>query len=421
MFALADCNNFYASCERVFNPALEGVPVVVLSNNDGCVIARSAEAKALGIKMGEPEFKCRDRLRQGRVEVFSSNYALYGDMSSRVMATLTGVVPEIEVYSIDEAFLDMSGFGRFDLASYAREIRRTVRRHTGIPISIGIGSTKTLAKVANRMAKKNPASGGVVVLSSPEDIAAALRAMPVEDVWGIGRKWSCRLQERGVLTAADFAAASPSWVRMKMHVVGARVQAELRGESCLPLELVRPVKQSICTSRSFGRSVVLLEELHQAVATFSGRCAVKLRAEGQLASMVTVFIGSSPFAGEGERCWMSRTATLRAPSMDSLVILKTAAAMLEGLFRDGFEYRKAGVMLSGMVPQDQPGTTMLLFEEEPDEDRAVRLMRVMDEVNRRYGKSSIRLAAEDMNAWRPVQQRLSPRCSTQWDEILEVR
>ncbi|HCD36805.1 Y-family DNA polymerase [Chlorobium phaeovibrioides] len=421
MFALADCNNFYASCERVFNPALEGVPVVVLSNNDGCVIARSAEAKALGIQMGEPEFKCRERLRRGGVEVFSSNYALYGDMSSRVMTTLTGLVPEIEVYSIDEAFLDMSGFGRFDLPSYAEEMRRTVRRHTGIPISIGIGPTKTLAKVANRMAKKNPASGGVVVLSSPEDIAAALRAMPVEDVWGIGRKWSRRLQERGIMTAGDFAAASASWVRMQMHVVGARVQAELQGASCLPLELVRPVKQSICTSRSFGRSVVLLEELHQAVATFSGRCAVKLRAEGQLASMVTVFIGSSPFAGEGGRCWLSRTAALGAPSMDSSVILKTAAGMLEGLFREGIEYRKAGVMLSGMVSRNQPETTMSLFEERADEDRGTRLMAVMDEVNRRYGKSSIRLAAEDMNAWRPVQQRLSPRCSTQWDEILTVR
>jgi len=231
--------------------------------------------------MGEPEFKCRDRLRQGGVEVFSSNYALYGDMSSRMMATLAEMAPEIEVYSIDEAFLDMSGFGRFDLAAYATEMRRTVRRHTGIPISIGIGATKTLAKVASRMAKKNPASGGVVVLSSPEEIAAALGATPVEDVWGIGRKWSRRLQEWGILTASDFAAAPVSWVRMQMHVVGVRVQAELKGESCLPLELVRPVKQSICTSRSFGRSVVLLEELYQAVATFSGRSAVKLRLKGK--------------------------------------------------------------------------------------------------------------------------------------------
>ena len=305
MFALVDCNNFYASCERAFNPALRQHPVVVLSNNDGCIIARSEEAKALGIQMGTPEFKCRDLLKKHHIAVFSSNYALYGDMSSRVMTTLAALTPEIEVYSIDEAFLDMSTFNRFDLTDYARQIRRTVHHNTGIPVSVGIAPTKTLAKIANRIAKKNPDYQGVCVLKSHTEIHSALQRTKVEDIWGIGRQWSKLLQANRIETAADMAAAPAAWIRKHLHIVGARIQAELQGKSCLPMELIRPAKQSICTSRSFGRNVTTLPELQQAVATFAAKCAVKLRKEDSLASMLTVFIATSPFDESGNRYFLN--------------------------------------------------------------------------------------------------------------------
>ena len=244
MFALVDCNNFYASCERAFNPALRLRPVVVLSNNDGCIIARSEEAKALGIKMGTPEFKCRDLLKNHNVSVFSSNYALYGDLSSRVMRLLGKLAPEIEVYSIDEAFLDMSSFTRFDLTDYAQHIRKTLRLHTGIPVCVGIAPTKTLAKIANRIAKKNPEYHGVCVLKSHEEIYSALERTKVEDIWGIGWQWSRLLQAKRIVTAADLAVASPVWIQKHLHIVGARIQAELQGKSCLPMELVRTAKQA---------------------------------------------------------------------------------------------------------------------------------------------------------------------------------
>jgi DNA polymerase V len=422
MFALVDCNNFYASCERVFNPALRLRPVVVLSNNDGCIIARSEEAKALGIQMGTPEFKCRPLLKQHTVAVFSSNYALYGDMSSRVMMTLAALAPEIEVYSIDEAFLDMTSFARFDLTDYGRLIRRTVRQHTGIPVCVGMAPTKTLAKIANRLAKKNPYYKGVCVLRSTAAIQAALERTKVEDIWGIGRQWSKVLQAKRIESAADLAAAPAAWVRKHLHIVGARIQAELLGKSCLPMELVRPAKQSICTSRSFGRSVTLHEELQQAVATFAGKCAVKLRKENSQASLLTVFIATSPFDESCKRYWGTRTASLPCPTSDSIAILQAAQKMLDGIFRAGMSYKKAGVIVSGIVPQATCSTTLSLFAEEapaaPERDN--RIMQVMDAINKRYGSGAVRLAAENSESWKPHQERLSARYTTQWDDIIEV-
>ena len=423
MFALVDCNNFYASCERTFRPELRLRPVVVLSNNDGCIIARSEEAKALGIQMGTPEFKCRPLLRQHNVAVFSSNYALYGDMSSRVMATLAALAPEIEVYSIDEAFLDMSSFSRFDLPDYARQMRKTVRLHTGIPVCVGIAPTKTLAKIANRLAKKNPHYQGVCVLATAAEIQAALLRTKVEDIWGIGRQWSKLLQAKRIESAADLAAASAAWVRKHLHIVGARIQAELQGTSCLPMELVRPAKQSICTSRSFGRNVSTLAEMQQAVATFAGKCAVKLRKEDSLASMLTVFIATSPFDESGNRYWGTRTAALRHPTQDSIAILRAAETMLAGIFRDGKVYKKAGVMVSGIVPRASCSTTLSLFAEEapaPNE-RDGKIMQVMDSINLRYGGGAVRLAAENSESWKPHQERLSSRYTTRWSDIIEVR
>ena len=423
MFALVDCNNFYASCERTFRPELRLRPVVVLSNNDGCIIARSEEAKALGIKMGTPEFKCRDLLKKHNVSVFSSNYALYGDMSSRVMWLLGKLAPEIEVYSIDEAFLDMSSFTRFDLKDYAGHIRKTVRQHTGIPVCVGIAPTKTLAKIANRIAKKNPEYHGVCVLKSHEEIFNALERTKVEDIWGIGRQWSKLLQAKRIETAADFAVASPAWIRKHLHIVGARIQSELQGTSCLEMELVRPAKQSICTSRSFGRSVSTLVELQQAVATFAGKCAVKLRQENALASMLTVFIATSPFDESGNRYWGTRTAALPYPTQDSIIILRAAETILAGIFQDGMVYKKAGVIVSGLVPRASCSTTLSLFpEEEPvANERDASLMQVMDAINQRYGRGAVHLASENSESWKPTQEHLSPCRTTSWNDIIEVK
>jgi len=423
MFALVDCNNFYVSCERVFNPSLNGRPVVVLSNNDGCIIARSNEAKALGIAMGTPEFRCRKLLKQNNVAVFSSNYPLYGDMSSRVMLTLAEFTPAIEVYSIDESFLDLSGFNRFDLKDYCQDIRKTVGRFTGIPVSIGIGPTKTLAKIANRFAKKYSGFEGVCILQKKEDIRAALSQTAVEDIWGIGRQWSRLLQVGRILSAEQFASTSPVWVRRHLHVTGARIQAELNGHSCLPLEEVRPVKQSICTSRSFGRSVNSEPELEQAVATFSGRCARKLRKEGLCASLITVFAGTSPFDPAAQRYWGSRTAALTVPSQDSITLGKAARAVLASVYQPDYGYRKAGVMVSGMVPADQAGGKELSLFDEQDtlqDDKARKLMKAMDALNEQYGQGTVYLASENADAWKPHQEWLSPCYTTRWSDIIEV-
>ncbi|TCD47162.1 Y-family DNA polymerase [Chlorobium sp. N1] len=419
MFALADCNNFYVSCERVFNPALAGRPVVVLSNNDGCVIARSEESKALGIAMGTPLFRCREEIRQHGVAVFSSNYALYGDMSSRVMNTLSSMAPELEIYSIDEAFFDFSGFRRIGLREHALLMRRTVLRHTGIPVSIGIGRTKTLAKIAATAAKRDPESGGVVLLETEAEEGRQLLRLPVEKVWGIGGPSAMKLASAGIRTAADLADAPSSSVRRLLHVTGARVQAELRGRSCLPLELVRPMKQSICTSRSFGCGVTELEALRTAVATFASRAALKLRREGATASLLTVFLSTGAFAQEDLRRSASRTAAIPEPLDDAMSLAALASRLLDTLYEPGHPYRKAGVLLGGLAPKNPPGETLELFTGEGGERREA-VMQVMEGVNRRYGSGSLRLASEDSRSWAPLSRHVSSRYTTSWDELLQV-
>ncbi|WP_238974560.1 Y-family DNA polymerase [Pelodictyon luteolum] len=419
MFALADCNNFYVSCERVFNPMLCGRPVVVLSNNDGCVIARSEESKALGIAMGTPLFRCRDVIGRHGVAVFSSNYPLYGDMSSRVMNTLGAMAPEQERYSIDEAFFDLSGFRRFGLREHAALMRRTVLKHTGIPVSIGIAHTKTLAKLAAKAAKKDPSCGGVLMLEGADRVRRALASTHLEDVWGIGRQWSLKLALQGIQTAADFAGMPPALVRRLLGVTGAKVQAELQGHRCLPLELVRPMKQTICTSRSFGRNVFSVEELQEAVASFASRAASKLRREGSTASLLTVFISTSPFAASALRREASRTVSLPRAADDAMTLVTAASRVLEAIYQGGHPYRKAGVLLGAIAPKNPPGESFLLFGDE-GEGRAEALQQVMEQVNLRYGNGSIRLAAEDSRAWEPLCRHISPRYTTSWEEILRV-
>jgi len=290
IFALADCNNFYASCERVFDPKLEGRPIVVLSNNDGCVVARSDEAKALGIKLGTPEFEIRDLLTAHQVRIFSSNYVLYGDMSERVMETLQEFTPKIEVYSIDEAFLDFSGFAGRDLTEYARKIRTTVKQWTGLPVSLGVATTKTLAKVANRLAKKSPTADGVVNFLGVTDLDAILAGIDVADVWGIGRNYTKMLKANNIASALDLRNADDRWIRRRMGVVGLRTVLELRGTSCYPLEHNPPAKQSIGVSRSFGNPIQTLEEMKQAVAMHVARAGEKLREQKLAAQVMTVFM-----------------------------------------------------------------------------------------------------------------------------------
>ncbi|EAT59381.1 Y-family DNA polymerase [Chlorobium ferrooxidans] len=425
MFALIDCNNFYVSCERLFNPGLRGRPVVVLSNNDGCFISRSEEAKAIGLGMGEPAFKCRELLQQHRVALYSANFPLYGDLSARVMRTLADFAPDIEIYSIDECFLDLSGFGRFDLDRYARQIRQTVEKHTGIPVSIGIGATKTLAKAASRMAKKNASLGGVSLLRTDAGIRDALSGMAVEHIWGIGRRYGALLHRHRIHTALDFAAAPAPWVRRNLHITGARVQEELNGRSCLPLELVRPPKQSICTSRSFGTPVIAKEELQHAVVHFASKCAFKLRREESRASLVTVFACTSPFAPKEKRYWGTETLSLPAPSNDTLLLLKAATLALERLYRRGYEYKKAGVILSGIGSVSEPQqTTLSLFDTDPlpeKQGRAASLMEALDALNFRYGPGTLRLASDCSSGWKQRQEKLSPAYTTRWSDIIEVK
>jgi DNA polymerase V len=290
LFALIDCNNFYVSCERLFQPMLHGKPVVVLSNNDGCVIARSDEAKALGIPMGLPAFKLADLVKAHTIEVYSSNYTLYGDLSARVMTTLTQWTPEVEVYSIDEAFLQFSPLPPDALTAYGQSMRATIQQWTGIPVSIGIGPTKTLAKLANRLAKRSPEANGAVILTSPLEVEATLAQTPIEDIWGIGPGYARRLKVHEITTALQLRNMTDRWVRQELGIVGLRLVWELRGISCLPLALCPPPKQSLMVSRSFGRPITMLTEMREAVATYMTRAAEKLRRHHVAAGVLTVFL-----------------------------------------------------------------------------------------------------------------------------------
>lgn len=417
MFALVDCNNFYASCERVFQPALEGRPIVVLSNNDGCVVARSAEAKALGIPMGKPWFKVAPAVRGAGVVVFSSNYALYGEFSRRVMQTLTQFSPRLEVYSIDECFLDVGGH-RGDLMALGQAIARTVRRWTGIPVSVGIAPTKTLAKVANRLAKKGQAGQGPVChwgeLAAPRE---ALAALAVEDIWGIAARWGGRLRQAGVATALALAEADPSWLRRLGGVVLERIGRELAGCSCLPLELVPPAKKQIMVSRSFGERLTSLTDLQGAVAAFAARAGVKLRRERLRAQAMTVFVQTSPFADAEPWYANGVTLVLERPTQDSGRLIQYAQEGLMRIFRPGLRYQKAGVLLMDLTPA---GTEqgLLFATQAPDSPATVRLMTCVDTLNRAPARRVVCHARELVSTrWQMRQQRKSVNRPTDWAHL----
>ena len=413
VIALADCNNFYVSCERVFRPSLKNRPVIVLSNNDGCAVARSNEAKALGIPMGAPYHQIKKCCERNGVVVFSSNYELYGDMSRRVTSVLSRFVPELEIYSIDESFLNLSGM-EFPLL-LSQRIRKTVGRWTGIPISIGIGETKTLAKLANRLAKKKKA-GCFEVRAGQEDI---LSKVPIGDIWGIGRRLSIRLQRVGLDNALRFVNAPSSLIRSIGGVTLERTRCELAGISCLEMEQVPQPRKNTCSSRSFGRMVEDLNELEEAVANYAVRATRKIRSEGSLASAIQVFISTNRFREDHEQYANSRTLSFDEPTDDPIRVVKNAKSLLRSIYRKGYVYKKAGVLLIDLISKCTRQT--LLFEEY-GKPRRSEFVNAVEEVAARYGESGAFLAAQGINKkWSMRREMRTPRYTTHWDDLPSVK
>ncbi len=415
-FALVDCNNFYASCERVFEPRLIGRPIVVLSNNDGCVVARSQEAKALGIRMGVPFFQVRDVVKKHRIVVRSSNYALYGDMSERVMSILSASAPCYEIYSIDECFLDLSRLEVPNLGEWCRDLRQKVRLWTGIVVSIGVGKTKTLSKIANKIAKDTPDADGVCIIA-PKTSEAALKATPIGDVWGIGRRWSKMLGARGMHSALDFSRAQDGWVRQRMGVVGLRIVYELRGIPCHDLEMTPPAKQTACCSRTFARAVSDKRQVKDAVLSHAQRVAEKIRIAGQVCRVIQVYIRTDKHDDKTVPYSAGALETLVTPTADSRIIVAAALKIFERIWRDGMPYRKAGVLLFGLSPETEVMPS--LFAGRPNDGNP--LMHAVDRVNGRFGRGAVGFGLSTKIAkWQMRQDRLSPSYTTRWADIPRV-
>jgi len=415
--ALVDCNNFYASCERLFQPELRGHPVVVLSNNDGCVIARSHEAKALGIGMGDPWHLSKAKFAKHGVIVRSSNYTLYGDLSARVMTVLRNFTPNLEVYSIDEAFLSLAGFNdRLD--AHARLLRGTVLQWTGIPVSVGIAPTKTLAKVANRTAKKNPSSDGVCNILHPDDQCRALDALQLTDLWGVAGRMALRLQDLGITTPLQLREADPSMVRGRLGVVMERMALELRGIPCHGLIELNPVNKSILASRSFGRAVTERYELEQAVSSHVERAAEKLRRQNLCTSVLSVFVRTNPFKPQERQYSASHAVTLPVATADTSVLLEAAALAVNRLWRNGYRYKKAGVELFEICAADCVQRDLWTA---PDPPRRKKLMASIDKLNAEHGRGTVRFAASGMaQEWKLRCEQRSQRFTTAWSELLRV-
>ena len=385
--ALIDCNSFYVSCERLFNPKIRKKPVVVLSNNDGCIISRSTEAKALGIKMGEPYFKAKDIIIKNKVEVFSSNYSLYGDLSRRVMRTLKRFNSAIEVYSIDEAFLDLSNFADSEVEKVGKEIRETVLKWTGIPTSIGIAKTKTLSKVANHIAKKK--ESGVTSLIGIENIDPILEKVEINDVWGVGRQLTKFYHKNGIYNAKQLKNKSNTWIKKNSNVLGSRTAMELRGVPCIDIETTQSKRKSCVVSRSFGQRIEKYQELKEAVANYCLNASEKIRSESLIAKSITVFVRTSPFQSRFGYYSNSKTIDFAISTNNSIEIVKTALVALDSIFKNGYRYQKAGVMLTGLSNEDRSKN---LFYSEKDE-KIKGLMRSIDNTNYRYGRSTLSLAS----------------------------
>ncbi len=415
--ALVDCNNFYISCERVFRPDLTKVPMVVLSNNDGCVVSRSNEAKALGIRMGQPWFECKSLAEQHGILAMSSNYALYADLSNRVMSILSEFSPRHEVYSIDECFVDLTGISKLREVSYT--MRERVMQWTGIPVCVGIGPTKTLAKLANHVAKKHPRSRGVLDYNmlTTEQKTQLLQRIGVEEVWGVGYKLTQKLARHGVHTANDLRSAHVPILRAAFGVVMEKIQRELQEVPCVSLQEIQPERQQIISSRSFGSMVTELAVLKDALSTFVANACAKLRAQNSQASVIQVFLQTNRFRKDLPQYMPSLAMPLPYPTNDSLEVNRWADYLCERMFKEGYQYKKAGIMLSEISPVTRKQGDLL----EPETTSNARLMQALDTLNQRYGRGTVKVSTQGaFKEWQMLQERRSPNYTTAWDEIPAV-
>ena len=419
MFALVDCNNFYASCERVFQPQWKGKPVVILSNNDGCVIARSNEAKALGIPMGAPAFKYQAQFKRQKIKVFSSNYPLYGDMSSRVMSILERYTPNIELYSIDEAFLQFKGFDLFDLQKEGMKMQKQIKKWTGIPVSVGIAPSKALAKIANKIAKKFAVkTGGVYSINTEEKRIKALKWTSISDVWGIGRQHLQQLEAIGVANAWQFSLLSDDWVRKQMSVLGLRLKKDLQGLPSIQLEEVKAPKKGIATTRSFEGNLTSFSDLEERVSTFASNCAEKMRKQQSSCQALLVFIRSDPYKKDVISYRNSCVLTLPYATNSSIILSRYAILGLRKIFKENIAYKKAGVMIMGLLPTEK--RQLNLFEN--NNTKHVALMKSLDKIHKRFGPYQIKLANQDLNrTWKMKQQYLSNRFTTELKDVITVK
>jgi len=423
LFALVDCNNFYVSCERVFHAHLAHTPVIVMSNNDGCIVARSNESKKFGLKMGQPVFEVEEIIKAHHIQVFSSNYSLYADMSDRVMKILAEFSPRLEIYSIDEAWLDLTPLSLPDLTSFGRQIKSRVYQFTSLPVSVGIAPSKTLAKIAHEIAKKHNAYAGVLDLTalSEQDVDQLLEALPVDEVWGIGMQYAKWLREQGICTVKELKYADEAWIRKHLTVVGQRTVLELRGIACIPLEPEPNAKKGIMTAKTFGREIKSQEELEEAVANYIARAAEKLRSQHSLCSSISVFIQTNRFKKDVPQYSASLTRHLPIPTAFTPDLIKQAREAVRAMYRPGYGYRKAGVYLSKIVPDENLQPDLFGGFSLDVHYKQMRLMAIVDVINKVYGRDTLFLAVQGITrTWKMRQFKLSPHYTTRWDELLSV-
>lgn len=424
IFALVDCNNFYVSCERIFNPKLENKPVVVLSNNDGCCVARSNEAKKLGIKMGEPFFKIKDLVEKEGLKVYSSNYELYGDISNRVVQTLFTFSPDIEVYSIDEAFVNLKKVYTDNYEDFGKKVRERVINWVGIPVSIGISPTKTLSKVANQFVKKDKSFGGVLSLANKteKEIDELLKNLDVSDVWGIGRQYSKKLYDEKIFTAYDFKYSNPKFIQKIMTINGLKTQNELKGVSCIPLEYETPDKKGICSSRSFGRVTSSFKELNEAISTYTTVASEKLRNQNSKCKRITVFIRTNHFRINDKQYSNARSYNFLEPTSYTPDLIKTSKFLLKQIFKENYNYQKVGVILTEIVNENEIQNSLfnldLLQYKNPKKDF---LISKIDELNNKLGNNTISFAASGIKKeWKMKTEKRSDRFTTNVSELLKI-
>ena len=418
MFALADCNNFFVSCERVFRPDLYGKPVIVLSNNDGCAVARSNEAKALGIKMGDPFFKIKHIIDKHNVAVFSGNMTLYGDMSQRVRWVLEEFAPSIEVYSIDEAFLDLRGIEGVDFDSYAKQISSQCWKLTSIPVSVGIAPTKTLAKIASKLCKQYPKLRGGCYMHRPQDIEKVLRKFPIEDVWGIGRRSSLKLHSIGIKSAYDFTLLPETTVRRMFGLNGLRTWKELKGDACIEFEDGFEAKQSICVSRSFAKEIYDVDQLCEQVANFASSMAEKLRNQGSVACEMTVFAYTNRFKEDAPQAYVTQLVNFLNPTSDQRVIVTSSVSAMKEIFKSGFGYKKAGVVATHILAADD--VVPSLFENSQVLEKEHKITAALDAINGSFGKGTVKFAVQGNGQFFSSSEKQSPHYTTRWCDIPTV-